>query len=354
MAITDADPALVVKFKSMGKWPLPCQMVSVLKPLTQTQQSEKKWTQRVPMSTRVGRLVTCGNFAALSEQSTATTNLDAPLLRLMLSLAWAEDTTWSSVDITNAFLNADIHDVDTVLVTLPPILVKMNITQPNTGWQVKKACYLWISRSTRLWQGEWDRQLRDLELQYLDHKAPLVQSHIHPNLWFTVKGPVVQSRRIPQFDHFLKSDKWTAKLHDHAILGYLGVHVDDLLTADKRTLKDALIDAIQQVWKISTPEHLGPDPDCVPVLRCVNLERVNNDKGQELDLPAGTILVNELEDVLEVLMKLEPTSQLRSRTIQGNQERKLCHTRKPIIEVTYARREDCSPPLIASGGHCRV
>ena len=27
MAITDADPALIVKFKSMGKWPLPCQMV---------------------------------------------------------------------------------------------------------------------------------------------------------------------------------------------------------------------------------------------------------------------------------------------------------------------------------------
>ena len=40
MAITDADPALVVKFKSMGRWPLPCQMVFVLKPPTQTQQTE--------------------------------------------------------------------------------------------------------------------------------------------------------------------------------------------------------------------------------------------------------------------------------------------------------------------------
>ena len=36
MAITDADPALVIKWKSLGKWPLPCQMVFVLKPLTQT------------------------------------------------------------------------------------------------------------------------------------------------------------------------------------------------------------------------------------------------------------------------------------------------------------------------------
>ena len=39
MAITDADPALVIKWKSLGKWPLPCQVVFVLKPLPQTQQT---------------------------------------------------------------------------------------------------------------------------------------------------------------------------------------------------------------------------------------------------------------------------------------------------------------------------
>ena len=38
MAIDDADPALVVAWRQKGKWPLPCQMVFVLKPLTQSQQ----------------------------------------------------------------------------------------------------------------------------------------------------------------------------------------------------------------------------------------------------------------------------------------------------------------------------
>ena len=33
----------------------------------------------------------------------------------MLSLACSADTTWSSIDITGAFLNADSHDDDTVL-----------------------------------------------------------------------------------------------------------------------------------------------------------------------------------------------------------------------------------------------
>ena len=39
MAIEDADPFLVVKWKSSGRWPLPCQVVFVLKPLTQSQQT---------------------------------------------------------------------------------------------------------------------------------------------------------------------------------------------------------------------------------------------------------------------------------------------------------------------------
>ena len=38
MAIEDADPSLVVKWRSLGKRPLPCQMAFVLKPLMQSQQ----------------------------------------------------------------------------------------------------------------------------------------------------------------------------------------------------------------------------------------------------------------------------------------------------------------------------
>ena len=76
---------------------------------------------------------------------------------------------------------------------------------------------------------------------------------------------------IPPFDNKLRSDDWTAQLHQHKILGYVGVYVDDLLIAGPRSLNDTLI------WKTSAPEHLGPDPDCVPVLRFLgmNLERVD-------------------------------------------------------------------------------
>ena len=96
----------------MGKWPLPCQMLFVLKPLTQTQPTADDADQDYKHESG---LVICGNFAAWGEHSTTTTNLDAPLLRLMLSLACAPDTTWSSIDITSAFLNADIHEDDKFL-----------------------------------------------------------------------------------------------------------------------------------------------------------------------------------------------------------------------------------------------
>ena len=71
------------------------------------------------------------------------TNLDAPLLRLMLSLAALADTAWSSVDITSPFLGADIHEEDIVLVAPLPIL------DLSTVWQVEKAIYaiiLWSER----------------------------------------------------------------------------------------------------------------------------------------------------------------------------------------------------------------
>ena len=162
-------------------------MVFVLKQLTQTQQTADDADQDYKHKSR---LVICGNFAAWGEHSTTTTNLDAPLLRLMHSLvACAPDTTWSSIDITSALLNADIHEDDTVLVTPPPILVKMDIVKPNTVWHLKKAIY-GLREAPRLWQKERDQKLRELKFRHNDKLAHLVQSHIHPSLWFIAEGAV--------------------------------------------------------------------------------------------------------------------------------------------------------------------
>ena len=198
----------------------------VLKPLTQSQQQGNDIQAEYKHKSR---LVICGNFASWGEHSTTTTNLDAPLLRLMLSLACSKETTWSSIDITSAFLNADIHDADTVLVTPLPTLVKMDIVKPNAVLHVKKAIY-GLREAPRLWQQERDQKLREFEFQYQDRLAHLVQSYIHPSLWFIAEGPRDSTLRIPPCDHCLRSDEWTARLHQHKILGYVGVLQDQDLS----------------------------------------------------------------------------------------------------------------------------
>ena len=77
-----------------------------------------------------------------------------------------------------------------MLVTPPPILVKMDIVKPNTVWQVKKAIY-GLRDAPRLWQKERDQKLCDLEFLFHDKLAHLVQSHIHSSLWFIADGPLL-------------------------------------------------------------------------------------------------------------------------------------------------------------------
>ena len=129
--------------------------------------------------------------------------------------------------------------------------------------------------------------------KYNDKLAHLVKATFHPSLWFIAESPLVDHQWIRPFDHSLRSDEWTARLHDHSILGYVGVYVDDLLIAGPRSLNDSLITAAQGVWKTSQPEHLGPDVDCVPVLRFLgmNLERVDEGRSEELNHTIGIHLV---------------------------------------------------------------
>ena len=153
MAITDADPALVLRWKNLGKWSLLCQMVFVLKPLTQIQQSEDDADKDYKHK---GRTLYNNNN---------NNNLDAPLLRLMLSLSS----------------------------------------------YVKKAIY-GLREAPRLWPKKRHQKLRELEFLYRDELARLVRGRVHPGLWFIVEGAATEYNWIPPCDHSLRSDEWTAQL----------------------------------------------------------------------------------------------------------------------------------------------
>ena len=246
MAIEDADPSLVVRWKSLGKWPLPCQMVFVLKPLTQSQQQGDDVQAEYKHKSR---LVICGNFASWGEHSTTTTNLDAPLLPLMISLACSKETTWSSVDITSAFLNADIHDDD----------ISARHTTTNScedGYCQAQYCVaceegdLWSSRSPKTMATRKRPEASRSRVQ-VSEQACSPCPKLHPS------KPMVYCRR-PQTVRpwgFNPSIIASGAINGQpnctstTFLGYVGVYVDDLLTAGPRALNDSLIRSVQDVWK---------------------------------------------------------------------------------------------------------
>ena len=55
----------------------------------------------------------------------------------------------------------------------------------------------------------------------------------------------------------------------------------------------------------------------------MNLERVDAEKSEELGLPVGTMLLNGMEYIIEVVMKFEPSLQLKVRTT-ARESRILC------------------------------
>ena len=52
----------------------------------------------------------------------------------------------------------------------------------------------------------------------------------------------------------------------------------------------------------------------------MNLERVDAGRSEELNLPVGSILLSQMEYIIEVLMKFKPSLQLKVQTTPGNQE----------------------------------
>ena len=52
----------------------------------------------------------------------------------------------------------------------------------------------------------------------------------------------------------------------------------------------------------------------------VSLERVDAARSEELNLPVGSILLSQMEYIIKILKKFEPSLQLKTRTTPGNQE----------------------------------
>ena len=100
------------------------------------------------------RIVACGNQTDDTFGKITTTDLDSCMLRFLLS--WGA-STWknviASLDVTAAFLNADLPPGRIVVLRPPSILYKLGLIPTGFVWRVHRAVYGLI-KAPALWSQE--------------------------------------------------------------------------------------------------------------------------------------------------------------------------------------------------------
>eukprot|EP00971_Amphidinium_carterae_P248172 4927274-Amphidinium_carterae.2 len=149
-------------------------------------------------------MVICGNGQPWeADERTSTNNLDASLLRWTLS-TWAHrDTTWTTVDISTAFLTvkmpAEQLDIELVLLKPQAVLVKLGLLKEDDIWIATRAVY-GLRSAPRSWEQSPDDVLKTCDFTVdgavkalpgaPESKArrcySLCKSSLSPSIWYIV------------------------------------------------------------------------------------------------------------------------------------------------------------------------
>ena len=176
------------------------------------------------------RIVICGNFEPANGMNVYTANADIGTVRLVIILAARHRWKLSTMDVSTAFLNADLPvESGRVLVRPPKILVSMGLIRDKVLWELRKAQY-GLRVSPRAWGIERDSGLRRLRFQCGADRLALVQSYADSSLWTVVK------------------DAEEIHMHHRVALGYLVTYVDDFLIASSEQVTLDLMAAVESLW----------------------------------------------------------------------------------------------------------
>eukprot|EP00971_Amphidinium_carterae_P320150 6363876-Amphidinium_carterae.1 len=129
------------------------------------------------------RMVICGSRQPWEQdESNSTNNLDAPLLRWMLSAFCGKSTTWCSVDISTAFLTADMPPEHLVLLKPPKSLIDLKVIKESNIWLAVRAVY-GLRAAPRLWEQSRDAKFATCEFKVDNKVYSLKQSTLAPSMW---------------------------------------------------------------------------------------------------------------------------------------------------------------------------
>ena len=108
------------------------------------------------------RILACNNETADTCGRVSTTDLDAAMLRYILSWAASSpDYALATLDVTAAFLNAPLPPGRIVVLSPPSILYKLQLLPPGHVWLVHKAIY-GLREPPHLWSEQRTQSLTKL------------------------------------------------------------------------------------------------------------------------------------------------------------------------------------------------
>ena len=199
------------------------------------------------------RICACGNQTQETYGRTSTTDLDAGMLRYLLSWSASDPSSAvTSLDVTAAFLNAALPPGRIVILRPPTILYKLGVLAPGTVWQVHRAIY-GLREAPSLWTNERTTMLQKVAFTCSGDRYRLLLSEVHHSICLLVKEHDILKEPVTS------SAGLTQRVDPAHVVALCGIYVDDFLTVGDARVVGAFLAYIQKLWKTSEPLYLTPE-----------------------------------------------------------------------------------------------
>ena len=167
-----------------------------------------------------------------------------------------QTTRWHHMDITAAFLNAELPPGRVVVFRPPSILYRLGLIPQGFCWRVHRAIY-GLREAPSLWQDERTSEMTKAKLKVQGEPVKVIVSQVHQSLRMIVKErDLIDSPDILQYGI-------TKRVEPKRILAMVGIYVDDYLTVgqpetvEKFLSFEKFLSYLRRLWNTSDPQYLS-------------------------------------------------------------------------------------------------
>ena len=156
----------------------------------------------------------------------------------------------ASLDVTAAFLNAELPPGRVVVLRPPSILYRLGLIPQGFCWRVHRAIY-GLREAPSLWQDERTSEVTKVKFKVQGKTAKVVVSQVHQSLRMIVKErDLIDNPDISQYGI-------TKRVEPTKILAMIGIYVDDYLTVGQPENVEKFLSYLRRLWNTIDPQYLS-------------------------------------------------------------------------------------------------